>query len=300
MINYKQLLQMSNQLSFIRLSRGEPLEDHITDKVCLERTCLCEKYGWTPTDTQPLPPGIKEEHSMEELDISMRFGGDEPLPDDCVCHKVDFIYDLRNFMESNYVPVSDADPETPIIDAIHSMAHNVKTNLERGRAEGWNLFATIGMIFEASDGSPRSWMNPGYMGIFRRFLPILFDDEPLDTTLEQRHLDRIETYRLGNISETTADSRHSNDIHPYSASALAHDDGTRQEIVTYSSEDEGFEFGSDEEYPMEEPFTAKEIETRDNCSKILQILEGVMEDGGQVNEGKYLEMCNILKELYKQ
>ena len=51
---------------------------------------------------------------------------------------------------------------------------------------------------------------------------------------------------------------------------------------------------------MDEPFTAKEIETRAQCSKILQILEGVMEDGGQVNEGKYLEMCNILKELYKQ
>jgi hypothetical protein len=287
---------MSNQLSFIRLSREEPLEDHITDKVCLERTCLCEKYGWTPTDTQPLPPGIKEEHSTEELDISMRFGGDEPLPDGCVCHKVDFIYDLRNFMESNYVPVSDADPETPIIDAIHPMAHNVKTNLERGRAEGWNLHATIRMIFEASDGSPRSWMNPAYTDIFRHFLPILFDDEPLDTPLEQRHLDRIETYRLGFRNQPEHDNL------PYSESALAHDDGTRQDIVDYSSEDEGFEFGSeeDEEYPMEEPFTAKEIETRDNCSKILQILDGVMEKGGTVTDGNYLEMCNILKELYKQ
>ena len=287
---------MSNQLSFIRLSRGEPLEDHITYNICLERDRLCEKHGWTPTDTQPLPPGIKEEHTTEELDISMRLGGDEPLPDTCVCHKVDFIYDLRNFMESNYVPVSDADPETPIIDAIHSMAHNVKTNLERGRAEGWNLFATIGMIFEAS-GSPRSWMNPAYMGIFRRFLPILFDEEPLDTTLEQRHLDRIETYRLGlQLNQQWHENL------PYSGSALAHDDGTRQDIVAYSSEDEGFEFGSDEdeEYPTEDPLTEKEIETRDKCSKILQILEGVMEDGGQVNEGKYLEMCNILKELYKQ
>ena len=56
---------------------------------------------------------------------------------------------------------------------------------------------------------------------------------------------------------------------------------------------------SDEEYPMEEPFTAKEIETRDNCSKILQILDGVMEKGGTVTDGNYLEMCNILKELYK-
>ena len=250
------------------------------------RKRVCESLDWTPTEENPLPPGMIEVILGE--------------------WNVTYSHSITAFLNATYVrgdavqAAHVARIESSVIDAIHAMAHTVKTNLERGRAEGWNLTATIGMIFEASDGSPRSWMNPAYTGIFRRFLPILFDDEPLDTPLEQRHLDRIETYRLGNISETTADSRHSNDIHPYSASALAHDDGTRQEIVTYSSEDEGFEFGSDEEYPMEEPFTAKEIETRDNCSKILQILEGVMEDGGQVNEGKYLEMCNILKELYKQ
>ena len=247
----------------------------------------CDSLGWTPTEDNPLPPGMIEliDHEVGE---------------------VTYEHSITAFLNATYVGGDEVDRiEASVIDAIHAMAHNVKTNMERGREEGWNLTATIGMIFEASDGSPRSWMNPGYMGVFRRFLPMMFEYNhdyvgPLDTPLEQRHLDRIEAYRLGNITETTVETTHDADNQPYSGSALAHDDGTRQEIVDYSSEDEGFEFGSDEEYPMEEPFTAKEIETRAQCSEILQILEGVMEDGGQVNEGNYLEMCNILKELYKQ
>ena len=250
------------------------------------RKRVCESLDWTPTEENPLPPGMIEV-ILDEWNVT-------------------YSHNITAFLNATYVGGDEVDRmEASVIDAIHAMAHNVKTNLERGREEGWNLTATIGMIFEASDGSPRSWMNPGYMGVFRLFLPMMFEYNhdyvgPLDTPLEQRHLDRIEAYRLGNITETTVETTHGADNQPYSGSALAHDDGTRQEIVTYSSEDEGFEFGSDEEYPMEEPFTAKEIETRDNCSKILQILDGVMEKGGTVTDGNYLEMCNILKELYKK
>ena len=188
--------------------------------------------------------------------------------------------------------------EVSVIDAIHAMTHNVayyeRMRKTLQRDSGGTLTTTIGSILEADDGSRQPWMNPAYMGIFRRFLPIIFDEEPLNTPLEQRHLDRIETYRLDLRNQPDHDNL------PYSGSALAHDDGTRQEIVDYSSEDEGFEgFEFDRWGQPLVPFTTKEIETREQCSNILQILDDVMEKGGTVTDGNYLEMCNILKELYK-
>jgi len=90
------------------------------------------------------------------------------------------------------------------------------------------------------------------------------------------------------------------EYNPWAASVLAREDGTRQEIVAYSSEDEGFEFGSDEEYPREAPLTEREIEIRGKCVEILQILDGVMDKGGQIKDGNYLDICNILKDMYKK
>tara|TARA_B100000902_G_C27041573_1_gene779583 strand:+ start:171 stop:770 length:600 start_codon:yes stop_codon:yes gene_type:complete len=39
--------------------------------------------------------------------------------------------------------------------------------------------------------------------------------------------------------------------------------------------------------------------SRQNCKRALEIIEGIMEkDNQQMDQGEYIEMCNLLKELY--
>ena len=277
----------------------ETLHDNQT--LLEKRKCVCESLDWTPTEENPLPPGIIEIDStgvpeLEEVTYV-------PSIPAFLNAKISWFSPQSSDFERSFHNCN----ETSVIDAIHGMAEWHSCQLYMAIHPPTN---TIGHIFERDDGSPQSWMNPGYMGVFRYFLPRILEcnyeyDEPLNAPLEQRHRDILQTYKLGHTPETTGETRdetstHNADIHPYSASALAHDNGTRQEIVDYSSDYEEFEFDTDDEYPMEEPLTEKEIKTRGQCSEILQILEGVMSEGGQVNEGQYLKMCNILKDVYNK
>ena len=44
--------------------------------------------------------------------------------------------------------------------------------------------------------------------------------------------------------------------------------------------------------------TSSEV-SRENCKRALEIIEGIMDkDNQQMDQGEYIEMCNILKELY--
>jgi len=334
---------MSTELAYVRVYNDDPtlvfMEDAGTDQQCegqiqLVRDLMCSRFDWSPTDTQPIPPGIREEYVVSSFDLSfgLPFGMDAPPPRGSVCTEVKFIYDNQNFIESVYVPNSADEPETRIIDALHSMIHNT-ANLGQ---PGWLapptaddlgvLGYTVRDIFMKRDGpledgegwEPHPWFNPAYLGVFLHFVPRLFfflgqeafpdPSAILDSPFANRHTDHIDILRGAPVvSPAEAEQlvepwlllQQEPSAEPYAASALARDDGTRQEIADYASEDEGFEFGSDEEYPMEAPLSEKDIRVRSQCSEMLQILEGVMEGGGQVNEGKYLEMCNILKELYK-
>ena len=337
---------MSTELAYVRVYNDDPtlvfMEDAGTDQQCegqiqLVRDLMCSNLAWTPTDTQPIPPGIREECVISSTDgIGIPFGMDAPPPRGSVCTEVKFIYDNQNFIESVYVrrrgsadgALLTGAGETRIIDALHSMAHKI---LGRMLHYGWGAARqqarpTLGNIFmkqvyslraganlDLLGWAPQAWINPAYMGVFLHFVPRLFfflgqeavpdPSAIIDSPFIQLHMDHIDM--LLQLSDGRRRYAHMYSgqpqaAEPYSASALARDDGTRQEIASPSS-DEEFEFGpeSDEEYPMEAPLSEKDIRVRSQCSEMLQILEGVMEGGGQVNEGKYLEMCNILKELYK-
>ena len=282
---------------------------------------MCSRFDWSPTDTQPIPPGIREECVISSTDgFGIPFGMDAPPPRGSVCTEVKFIYDNQNFIESVYVPNSADEPETRIIDALHSMAHKI---LGRMLHYGWGAARqqarpTLGNIFmkqvyslraganlDLLGWAPQAWLNPAYMGVFLHFVPRLFfflgqeavpdPSAIIDSPFIQLHMDHIDMLRRGLVEAGQPQA-----AEPWPGEGLARDDGTRQEIAS-PSPDEEFEFGpeSDEEYPMEAPLSDKDIRVRSQCSEMLQILEGVMEGGGQVNEGKYLEMCNILKELYK-
>jgi hypothetical protein len=247
---------------------------------------------------------------------------------------VKFIYDNQNFIESVYVrrrgsadgALLTGAGETRIIDALHSMAHKIlgqNAARQQERPTLGNIFMKqvyslrAGANLDLLGWEPQAWFNPAYTGVFLHFVPRLFlfliseavpdPSAILDSPFINRHTDHIDILRRAPqpaVAPVEAEQ-------PQAAAALpawwppvwpalARDDGTRQEIASPSS-DEEFEFGpeSDEEYPMEAPLSEKDIRVRSQCSEMLQILEGVMEGGGQVNEGKYLEMCNILKELYK-
>ena len=311
---------MSTELAYVRVYNDDPtlvfLEDAGTDQQCegqiqLVRDLMCSRFDWSPTDTQPIPPGIREEYVISS----------PPPPRGSVCTEVKFIYDNQNFIESVYVPNSADEPETRIIDALHSMVHKILGQpgwLAPPSADDFGVFGyRVRDIFMKRDGpledgegwEPHPWFNPAYLGVFLHFVPRLFfflgqeafpdPSAILDSPFANRHTDHIDILRRAPAEAEQPQPQQEPWVWPYSASALARDDGTRQEIVDSTSEDEGFEFGSDEEYPMEAPLSEKDIRVRSQCSDMLQILEGVMEGGGQVNEGKYLEMCNILKELYK-
>ena len=333
---------MSTELAYVRVYNDDPtlvfMEDAGNDQQCesqiqLVRDLMCSNLAWTPTDTQPIPPGIREECVISSFDLSfgLPFGMDAPPPRGSVCTEVKFIYDNQNFIESVYVPNSADEPETRIIDALHSMVHKILGQpgwLTPPTADDLGVLGySLRDIFMKRNGpldllgwAPQAWLNRAYMGVFLHFVPRLFfflgqeafpdPSAILDSPFANRHTVHIDILRGAPVvSPAEAEQlvepwlllQQEPSAEPYAASALARDDGTRQEIADYASEDEGFEFGpeSDEEYPMEAPLSEKDIRVRGQCSEMLQILEGVMEGGGQVNEGKYLEMCNILKELYK-
>ena len=335
---------MSTELAYVRASNSDPtlvfwgesatipLSEREQGQIQLVRDRMCSNHGWSPTDTQPLPPGIREEHVTSSIDeIGFPFGMDAPLPRGTFCTKVKFIYDNQNFIESVYVrrrgsadgALLTGAGETRIIDALHSMAHKIlgqNAARQQERPTLGNIF--MKQVYSLRDGpldllgwAPQAWFNPAYMGVFLHFVPRLFfflgqeavpdPSAIIDSPFIQLHMDHIDMLRLAPVVAPAEAEQ------PQAAAAvpawwppvwpaLARDDGTRQEIASPSS-DEEFEFGpeSDEEYPMEAPLSDKDIRVRSQCSEMLQILEGVMEGGGQVNEGKYLEMCNILKELYK-
>jgi len=65
---------------------------------------------------------------------------------------------------------------------------------------------------------------------------------------------------------------------PYSASALAHDDGTRQEIMGSESESESGGPGP---------------EIQDLCSQGLQIIDRIMNDGRSLCDEDYLTLRDI-------
>jgi len=327
---------MSTELAYVRASNSDPtlvfwgesaatpLSEREQGQIQLVRDLMCSKHGWTPTDTQPLPPGIREERVTTSLDeIGFPFGLDAPLPRGTFCTKVKFIYDNQNFIESVYVTNSPDEPETRIIDALYSMAHHILGQ------PGWMtppsaddlgvLGYTVRDIFmkqvmdanlDLPDWEPQPWFNPAYLGVFLHFVPRLFfffgqeafpgPSAILDSPFINLHMDHIEMLRRSPVV-TPAEAEQPQASEPYSASALARDDGTRQEIADYASEDEGFEYGpnEDEEYPMEAPLSEKDIRVRGQCSEMLQILDGAMGNSGKIGEGNYLEMCNILKELYK-
>jgi hypothetical protein len=160
----------------------------------------------------------------------------------------------------------------------------------------WN--PTLRNIFEKELNVPQAWTyRSPYLGILREFIPrILMLDLALFPSLDSPLLpEHIQLLGSGALIHHGSE--------PYSASAIARDDGTRQEIVDHNEISDGeFEtFDSDDEYPMEEPLSGTEIQKRDKCSKVLQLLEGVMDsEDRKLCEGTYLEMCNILKELYDQ
>ena len=283
---------------------------------------MCSRFDWSPTDTQPIPPGIREEYVISSTDeIGLPFGMDAPPPRGSVCTEVKFIYDNQNFIESVYVrrrgsadgALLTGAGETRIIDALHSMAHKIlgqNAARQQERPTLGNIF--MKQVYSLRDGpldllgwAPQAWFNPAYMGVFLHFVPRLFfflgqeavpdPSAIIDSPFIQLHMDHIDMLRRGLVEAGQPQA-----AEPWPGEGLARANWPRQEIASPSS-DEEFEFGpeSDEEYPMEAPLTEKDIRVRGQCSEMLQILEGVMEGGGQVNEGKYLEMCNILKELYK-
>jgi len=69
---------------------------------------------------------------------------------------------------------------------------------------------------------------------------------------------------------------------PYSASALAHDDGTRQEIM-------GSESGSDSGGPGPE--------IQDLCSQGLQMIDRIMNDGRSLCDEDYIALRDIFDSI---
>ena len=302
---------------WVRIQRGPP--EHITEA----RRELCRKLSWDEHSWRhrdPIPPGFTE-HVSPDDEVSYEISVPQFCRDLGVGWLIGvpsytFIRMIRQMAILSYIVcpegwqgpmvredeerTSSGSSEEGMLAWQESSDNHTDIGIHHRfleKSPPWN--PTLRNIFETEHGR-QAWTHEGYLGILREFIPRIlgavdyFDSPSLDSPLLPEHIQFLGTVSYYNDGESW-------EREPYSTSAIAHDDGTRQEIVDHNDDeyDESSLFHSDDEYPMEEPLSDKEIQKRDKCSKIIQILEGIIEtEECKLCEGKYLEMCNILKELY--
>ena len=104
------------------------------------RQRVCESLGWTPTDEDPLPPGIIEhmpQDSSDEVTYSHSITG--------FLNATIVWYEPQGFGIGSDIPAFDDRKETSVIDAIHDMAEWQSCQLYMARNPPTD---TISNIFE--------------------------------------------------------------------------------------------------------------------------------------------------------